>query len=41
MSDVYTDPALDVSGMKGSKKRTVSTSSIDAKSTKRRVAKVQ
>ncbi|PKY54596.1 hypothetical protein RhiirA4_473489 [Rhizophagus irregularis] len=35
MSDVYTDPALDI---KGSKKRTVSTSSVD-KSAKRRVTK--
>ncbi|RGB43701.1 hypothetical protein C1646_661247 [Rhizophagus diaphanus] len=35
MSDVYTDPALDI---KGSKKRTVTTSSVD-KSAKRRVTK--
>jgi hypothetical protein len=41
MSEIYSDPALDVSGIKGLKKRTVSTSSIDAKSTKRRVTKVQ
>ncbi|RIA97972.1 hypothetical protein C1645_801456 [Glomus cerebriforme] len=35
MSDVYSDPALD----KNSKKRTVSTSSLDIKSIKRRVTK--